>query len=173
MNKVLFKETQQFKQGWNLYLILITNISLLIFLFYALYQQVAKGIPVGDRPAPNGVLVVLIIVMIVVLWVSLVMKLEVCIDLDGIHYQIFPIIRKDKLISKMEIQRYEIRKYSAVLNYGGRGIRLGIGRKWEKAFMASGNIGLQLYLANGKKVLFGTQRPQAIIYAMDEMMKLK
>jgi hypothetical protein len=69
MNKVLFKETQQFKQGWNLYLILITNISLLIFLFYALYQQVVNRIPVGDRPAPNGVLVVLIIVMIVVLWV--------------------------------------------------------------------------------------------------------
>jgi hypothetical protein len=28
-------------------------------------------------------------------------------------------------------------------------------------------------LTNGKKVLFGTQRSQAILYAMDEMMKNK
>jgi len=173
MKKVLFRETQQFKQGWNLYLILITHVPLLIFFFYALYQQAVKGIQVGDNPAPNWVLILLIITMIIVLWGLLVMRLEVWINQEGIHYRFFPLIFKNKLIFKAAIQRYEIRKYSAILDYGGWGIRRGLGRKWGKGYIVSGNMGLQLYLTNGKKVLFSTQRSQAIMYAMDEMMKIK
>ncbi len=48
------------------------------------------------------------------------------------------------------------------------------GYGWGKsgsAFNVKGNIGLQLYLKNGKKVLFGTQRPDALKRAMDKMMK--
>jgi len=35
----------------------------------------------------------------------------------------------------------------------------------------SGNIGLQLYFKNGNKLLVGTQKKQAIEYAMEKMMK--
>ena len=93
------------------------------------------------------------------------------IDQDGIHYRFFPLIFRDKLISKAEIQRFEIRKYNPVINYGGWGVKRSF--KWGRAYNVSGNIGLQLYLTNGKKVLFGTQRPQAILYAMEEIMKSK
>jgi hypothetical protein len=34
----------------------------------------------------------------------------------------------------------------------------------------SGNIGLELVLKTGRKVLFGTQKSQAIKYAMEKMM---
>jgi hypothetical protein len=173
MNKVLFRETQRYSQGWNLIMILITHVSMLILFFYALYQQMVKGIPFGDKPAPNWVLILLTIALAVVLCGLLLMKLEVWIDQDGIHYQFFPVILKKKLIRRLEIQQYEIRKYNAIVDYGGRGVRWGVGRKWGKAFIVSGNTGLQLYLINGKKVLFGTERTQAIIYAMDEMMKNK
>lgn len=171
MKKVLFREIQKYSQGWNLFMILITHVSALILFFYALYQQTIIGKPFGDNPAPDWALVLLIAALALTLVGLLIMKLEVWIDQDGIHYRYFPLIWNDKLISKAEIQRYEIRKYSAVLDYGGRGIRLGIGRKWGKAFIVSGNTGLQLYLTNGKKVLFGTQRSQAIMYAIEEMMK--
>ncbi len=171
MKKVLFKETQSFTQGWTLILILGTHIPLLIFFFYALYEQTFKGVEIGDNPAPNWALVLLIITMAVTLWGSLVMKLEVWIDQDGVHYRFFPITFGNKLISKAEIQRYEIRKYSAILDYGGWGLRRGFGRKWGRGYIIGGNMGLQLYLTNGKKVLFSTQRSQAILYAMDEMIK--
>ncbi len=171
MNKVLFKETQQFRQWWWIVLILGSTVPVFVTSIYALYQQTVRGIQVGDSPAPNVILVVVFFSMIIANWVFFSMKLEVWIDQDGIHYRFYPLIYKEKIISIKEIQRFEIRKYSPILDYGGWGIKKRF--KWGKAFNVSGNIGLQIYLTNGRKVLFGTQRSQAILYAMDEMMKQK
>ncbi len=173
MNKVLFKEEQQFRQWWYLTTLLASIVPTMIFCIYALFQQGVRGIPVGNSPAPNVVLVILFFILGIALWSSFSMKLEVWIDQGGIHYRFFPLIYKHRIISKEQIQRFEIRKYNPIMDYGGWGVRRGFGRKWQRAYNVSGNIGLQLYLTNGKKVLFGTQRPQAILYAMDEMMKLK
>mgnify|MGYP001806609291 CR=1 FL=1 len=173
MNKLLFKEEQQFRQWWWIIMILGTIVPVMVMNIYSLYQQLVRGIQVGDSPAPNGVLIITLIFLCVMLWGYYKLKLEVWSDLEGIHYRFFPLICKNRLISKAEIQRYEIRKYKPIIDYGGWGVRRGFGRKWQRAYNVSGNIGLQLYLTNGKKVLFGTQRSQAILYAMDEMMKNK
>jgi len=143
----------------------------MVICIYALYQQTVRGIQVGDSPAPNGVLIVILVFLFVMLWGYFSLKLEVWIDQEGIHYRFFPLIFKNKLISTVEIQRFEIRKYKPILEYGGWGVRRGFGRKWQRAYNVSGNIGLQLYLTNGKKVLFGTQKPQAIVHAMNEIIK--
>ena len=156
MNKLLFKEEQQFRQWWWIIMILGTIVPVIVMNIYSLYQQLVRGIQVGDSPAPNGVLIITLIFLCVILWGYYKLKLEV-----------------NRLISKAEIQQYEIRKYKPIIDYGGWGVRRGFGRKWQRAYNVSGNIGLQLYLTNGKKVLFGTQRSQAILYAMDEMMKIK
>jgi len=171
MNKVLFKEEQQFRQWWWIILILGTTIPAMVMTIYALYQQTVRGIQVGDSPAPNGVLIVVLVFLCAMLWGYFSLKLEVWIDQDGIHYRFFPLIRKNKLISKAEIERFEIRKYNPIIDYGGWGTKRSF--KWGRAYNVSGNIGLQLYLTSGKKVLFGTQRSQAIMYAMDEIMKPK
>jgi hypothetical protein len=171
MKKILFKEVQKYSQGTRLFLILITHVSMIILFVYAIFQQIIKGRPFGDNPAPDWALFLLLGLMIVTLIGMLIMKLELWIDEEGIHYRFFPIVWKVKLIRKVEIQRYEIRKINAVLEYGGRGLRTGLGHKWGKGFIVSGNQGLQLYLTNGKKVLFSTERSQAVLYAMDEMMK--
>lgn len=173
MNKLLFKEEQQFRQWWWIVMILGTTIPAMVMCVSALYQQVVRGIQVGNSPAPNGVMIVGFIFLCIMLWGYYKLKLEMWIDADGIHYRFFPLIIKNKLISKEQIQRFEIRKYNPILDYGGWGVRRGFGRKWQRAYNVSGNIGLQLYLTDGKKVLFGTQRSQAILYAMEEMMKLK
>jgi hypothetical protein len=173
MNKVLFKEEQQFRQWWYIVLILATTVPMTIFCIYALYMQTVKGIQVGDSPAPNAAMIGVLVFLPVMMWVYFALKLEVWIDEIGIHFRFFPLIWKERIIFKEEIQRYEIRKYSAILDYGGWGIRRGFGRKWGKAYNVSGNTGLQLYLKNGKRVLFGTQRSQALIYAMNDIMKSK
>jgi hypothetical protein len=173
MNKVLFKETQQFRQWWWIVLILGSTVPMMVFSIYTLYQQTVRGIQVGNSPAPNGILVVVFFAMIIAIWVFFSMKLEVWVEQDGIHYRFFPLIFKNQFISKEEILRFEIRKYRALMDYGGWVIRRGFARKWGRAYNVSGNTGLQLYLKNGKKVLFGTQRSQAIMYAMNEMMEPK
>jgi len=138
---------------------------------YALYQQMVRGVQVGDTPAPNGVLIVVFFALCIMLWIYFSLKLEVWIDVTGIHYRFFPLVFKERIISKQEIQRFEIRKYNPIMDYGGWGIKRRF--KWGRAYNVSGNVGLQLYLTNGKKVLFGTQRSQAMMYAMEEMMKAK
>ena len=169
MNKVLFKETQQFRQWWYIMLILSSTVPVMIFSIYSLWKQTKTGIQVGDSPIPNVVLIGLFFAMAFNLWTFLSRKLDVMIDQDGIHFRFPPLIRKTRLVSREEIQRFEIRKYKPIIDYGGWGIKKRY--KWGKAYNVSGNIGLQLYLKNGRKVLFGTQRSQAILYAMEEMMK--
>lgn len=171
MNKVLFKEEQQFRQWWWIVIILGATIPAMVMNIYALYQQTVRGIQVGDSPAPNVVLIGGFVFLSVMIWGYFSLKLEVWIDQEGIHYRFFPLIFKNKLISKAEIQRFEIRKYKPILEYGGWGVRRGFGRKWQRAYNVSGNVGLQIYLTNGKKVLFGTQKPQAIVHAMNEIIK--
>jgi len=42
-----------------------------------------------------------------------------------------------------------------------------------KAYNVRGNIGLQLYLQDGKKVLIGTQRGDAFLRAINKLMENK
>jgi len=76
MNKVLFKEEQQFRQWWYIMLILVAIVPVLVFSIYALVQQTVYGIPVGDNPAPNAVLVVLVVFLMALLWLYFTLKLE-------------------------------------------------------------------------------------------------
>ncbi len=96
------------------------------------------------------------------------LRLVVEVRQDSVWFKFPPILCKWKTISTSEIERFEIRKYKPIMEYGGWGIR-----SWSKndrAYNTSGNIGLQLYLKSGKKILLGTQRKQAIEAAMKKMM---
>ena len=73
-------------------------------------------------------------------------------------------------LRKFEIDRFEIREYKPIKEYGGWGMKQGK-KGVGKAYSVSGNIGLQLYLTNGKKVLIGTQRRDAMLRAIRKMME--
>lgn len=169
MKKVLFKESQQFRQWWQIILMLLVTVTQIVLCAYTLWMHTVEGVSAGKTSTPVLVLIGVIIAMSVIIWGFFAMKLELEIDSAGIHFRFFPVIRKIRLISREEIQRFEIRKYKPIIDYGGWGIKKRF--KWGKAYNVSGNIGLQLYLKNGRKVLFGTQRSQAITAAMNEMMK--
>ncbi|MAD97222.1 MAG: hypothetical protein CMB99_07855 [Flavobacteriaceae bacterium] len=76
------------------------------------------------------------------------------------HYRFFPFHLKYKLILWKEIANCYVRKYDAVTEYGGWGFKGGA--LWKKsngkAINVSGDIGIQLELVNGKKLLIGTQK---------------
>jgi hypothetical protein len=173
MDKVLFQEEEKFREWWRTLLVLAGTIPAIISLVYSFFKLGGNNDPFNRSTMPTIISVMLFVFLLSTIWVYFSCKLELWIDQKGIHYRFFPLIYRIKFISKEEIQRFEIRKYSAVFDYGGRGFRRGFGRKWGRALTISGNMGLQLYLTNGKKVLFGTQRSQAILYAMEEMIKHK
>jgi hypothetical protein len=171
MEKVLFREEQRFNQWW-LWLIIIasTLISTVPFMI-GIYTQEVLGKPWGNNPGSTGLLVFVLVLDLVIMlginWLFLKMSLHVEIREGGLHYKFPPLLVKWKLISKEEIERFEVRTYRPVTEYGGWGIK---GNSRKKAYNVSGNIGLELVLKNGRKVLFGTQKKEAIKYAMEKMM---
>jgi hypothetical protein len=97
------------------------------------------------------------------------MKLVVEIRADGIHFRYPPMINKFRKIGRKDILRVEVREYMPIKEYGGWGIKTG-SKKYGKAYNVKGKEGLQLYLKDGSRLLFGTQRKVAIGAAADKMM---
>jgi len=85
-------------------------------------------------------------------------KLTTRIDEKGIHYQFFPFHFKFKLISWNEISKVFVRTYDPIGEYGGWGLKGGWSKSKGKAINVSGDIGIQLELKTGKKLLIGTQK---------------
>ncbi|HNX80485.1 MAG TPA: hypothetical protein PKJ24_11385 [Prolixibacteraceae bacterium] len=173
MEKTLFKEEQRFGQWW-LWLLLIACFGVSVVpLWYGYFDQVTTGIPWGDHPASNAsllviaILVTLLMVGILVLFNFSTLYLEV--RENGVYFRFPPFFRRWKVIRREEIGSYTVGKYNPIGEYGGYGVRTSYGRH-GKAYNVSGNLGMRLTLRNGKVVMIGTQRKQALEYAMLKMM---
>jgi hypothetical protein len=176
MEKIFHKEEQRFNQWW-LWLILIFSFAAGVLpVWHGFYQQVYSGKPWGDNPTSNSELLIIAIFPTLLMSGILVLlktsRLLIEIRNDGIHFRFPPFILKWRSVSKEEIDRYTVGKYSPIREYGGYGVRKSFG-KYGRAYNVSGNLGLRLYLKDGKVILFGTQRSQAISAAMQKMMSDK
>ena len=82
---------------------------------------------------------------------------------DGIYVCYPPFQPSFSIYHWSDIREIYIRDYHALQEYGGWGIRFGImGLRYGgsgKAYIVSGNKGIQLVLKNNSRVLIGTQRP--------------
>ena len=144
---VLFEEEQYFRQGW-LWAILL-GVTIVTFL------PAIKGY--------GGLLSTIVlsstqVLMIGVLILFYFANLKTQVREDGLYYRFFPFHFKDYIFKWEEIESFEVRNYSAIGEYGGWGIRYTLGKR-GMAYNVSGDKGVQLYLKNGKRVLFGTQKP--------------
>jgi hypothetical protein len=148
----IFFEEQKFAQLW-LHLVLI--ISFMIPLVMITIELLQTN---GENNDTQMNLFVLIGTFILIYSIILSMKLKFRIDEKGIYYRFIPFHFSDRFLSWNEISKAYIRKYNAIYEYGGWGLRMVFFRKKGRAINVSGNIGLQLELKNGKKILIGTQK---------------
>jgi hypothetical protein len=171
VEKVLFTEEQRFTQKWLWLIIIGATLIALVPTIYGIYSQEILGEPWGNNPTDTRSLYIILffelILMGGIILLIYKMRLKVEIKSDGFWFSFPPLARKWRFIKKEEIAGFEVRKYSPVKEYGGWGIR---GSRRNRAYNISGNVGVQLLLKNGRKVLFGTQESQAIEYAMKKMM---
>ena len=152
MNRILFTENQGFDRHWAripLYLLGIGNIMLFA---YGLFNQLILGQPWGDKPMSDAGLIIVSIFTLFI-WVGIFLlfqksKLITSIGTEFIQFRYPPFINKSRTISIEEIRHMEIRKYKPLWEFGGYGIRTSL--RSGKAYNVRGNIGLQLYLNNGK-----------------------
>lgn len=155
-----FKETQRFTQWW-LWLIIISAATLCL---YGAFQQIVLGKPFGNNPGPDWLLIVVaVIVGVLIPLAFLKLSLRVFVRDDGIRIIFFPLHLKGLVIPYDRIARFYVRKYRAIREYGGWGIRFGPG---GKAYNVKGSLGLQLELSDGEKILIGSQQPERLASAI-------
>lgn len=166
MSKIYFKEEQRFRQIW-IWMLLIALSGIWV---WQLVQQVFMGIPFGNKPSSDLVIILTGFFPLLTIILFRLLTLETIINEEGIAYRFRPFQRKPKLIKSDDIVRYEVKKYSPLKDYGGWGIRLGSFNK-GKAYNVSGNQGVLFEFKNGKKFMLGTQKPSEIRSALERFMK--
>jgi hypothetical protein len=172
MEKILFKEEQRFTQWWLWGLLIFAFAVGVVPIWYGLYKQVSTGTPWGDNPTSDAGLVIIAIFTTLLMGGILILlrltTLYIEIRIDGIYFRFPPFVQKWRSISKEEIEKYTVGKYNPIREYGGYGMRRSFG-KYGRAYNVSGNTGVRLFLKNGKIILLGTQRAQAMAYAMQKL----
>ena len=148
----VFKEEQRFTQLWLIILIIFSSL-VPIGVVVSEYQKDENAFSVE-------MLLVIILVILVPIAIIFLFKLNTRIDEQGIHYQFFPFHFSDRKISWNEISKAYVRTYDPIGEFGGWGLKGGniFNKSKGKAINVSGDIGIQLELKNGKKLLIGTQK---------------
>jgi len=100
-----------------------------------------------------AIIAAVFVIAIIILVFFTTLKTE--ISEEGIKYRMWPFHKKSKVLFWHDIESAEIRKYKPIREYGGWGMRFG---HHGRAFNVKGDIGLQITLVSGKKILIGTQR---------------
>jgi len=171
MNRIYFKEEQRFTQWWRWLLLLFATAVSVGPLWYGLYFQLTTGEPWGNNPTSDDKLIVIAIVMTLFMGAVVIMfrlqKLELVVSEREVSFRYPPAIRKWKRITPGEIDSWEVVTYHPIGSYGGWGIKRR--NKNDKCYTVSGKLGLRLKLVNGKTILIGTQRKEALIHAMAKL----
>lgn len=150
--KLLFKEEQSFVGTWMWYLVI--GISLL-----SVGGTAVGFIFTSDSEGVIGLVIAALATggIVVLFYTS---KLHVSIDQEHLYYRYPPFVNSEKTISKDDIKEIYVRKYSPISEYGGWGYRFRF--RSGRAMNITGDLGLQLVLKNDKKLLIGTQKPEAM-----------
>lgn len=155
--KINFEEKQYFNQIW----IRIGQYALISFALFLVYKQLIMGEPIGNNPASDELVYFLVVVLFATAWWFQALHMHTLINNEGIKIKFKPLMFQSRKFKWNEIYSAKIRKYNPIYEYGGWGIRLGLFGK-GRAYNVKGNIGLQLELTNGKKILIGTQEKEEL-----------
>jgi hypothetical protein len=147
----LFREQQRPRQPWILALVgFIALLSVTAFVW-----QIALGRPWGTNPAPDAVVWIVFVLFglgLPAFFLFTCLTTEVRPDALVLVYR--PLRRRS--IPLADVRRAEAVTYRPLLDYGGWGLRWWPGSGW--AWSVSGNRGVRLELADGKRLLVGSLR---------------
>tara|TARA_B100000029_G_scaffold425274_1_gene433544 strand:- start:715 stop:1194 length:480 start_codon:yes stop_codon:yes gene_type:complete len=145
-----YYEIQQFRQIWVWLILLLVEFALLFTILSGMINLLVS--------------IIIISIGFGFIWLLYRMKLITIINEDGINIIFAPFT--NFIIPFNKIKKYQIRQYRPIIEYGGWGIRYS---KYGKAYNVSGKIGLQIELSNGKRLLIGTQNPDALLQTLNEI----
>lgn len=152
MHGRIFKEEQNYRGTWLMYLILMVEAPILI-----LVTTVVLNSESDKKETILGL--TLFLVLFVLVFVFLMnLKLSTRIDEKGITFRYFP-FSPWKTISKSQVISAEVITFNPLSDYGGWGVK---GNKTTKVYTVFGNSGLLIDSGEKKKILIGTQKPKEL-----------
>ena len=156
----VFKEEQRFTQTW---LILLMSVSLIVPITLILQDYNKANSSISTNELILSILAIIGSALLIFLF-----KLKTRIDEKGIYYQFFPFHLKLKLVKWTEINKAYVRTYDPIGEYGGWGFKGGSfwNKEKGKCINVFGDIGIQLELKDGKKLLIGTQQKESVIQVL-------
>src|SRR5690606_27576762 len=89
--------------------------------------------------------------------------LHTVVTSDGVRLRWFPFHLRYRAWRFDEIESAEPRRYRPLREYGGWGIRFGLG---GRAYNVSGDLGVQRVLRSGRRILIGSRDPDALATAI-------
>jgi len=165
-NKHIYYETQKQKGAivWLLLLALVVISFSLILVKYNEWENIQNKFSQQDLII-MGSLISAMFVGLFFLFKNI--RMETRVENNGISFRYPPFKNSFEKIDLAHISDFEVSEYSPLKEYGGWGYKKpGKPRNKNTAYSISGKTALKIKLKNGNIILLGTQRKDALIYAL-------
>ena len=157
----IFIEGQKFTQSW-LFIGLAIGLILVTMPIIKDWAHISQG-SFGEMLNDFGGILILLLVFTLFIF----FKLKTRIDEKGVYYQYLPFHFSYRFLPWNSIYKCYVRNYDAIFEYGGWGLKFSFRKSKGKSFTVKGDVGLQLELMNGNKILIGTQKKEEIQRTID------
>ena len=151
---VIYQEKQKFGAFYTT-ILLVAIAGLCALTVYELWRREVEWI---------HFLAPLVSVTFLIYLLSLTLTTRILPDAIQVGFPLWP----KRTIAREDIDKAYIRQYSPLHEYGGWGYRVGPN---GKAYNAMGEMGLQLELRDGSRILIGTQRPEQLRQVIQHWME--
>lgn len=162
MTKTIYKEEQRFRR-WEVIALIVL---LLIGTSYHFAELFISGVYDSGPLLFQYALIAIVLVGALAYFLSI--RLIVKIEKEGIRYQYYPWHYKKHLVKWEEIKNVEFVDTPLPAEWSGWAVRLGTP---EHTFSVSGRTGLSLDLKDGQQLFIGTQHPDELKAALDDINK--
>ena len=159
-NAILFQEVQGAKSSTHRFFRIVG----FLFAFALVFNLIKQHSTITNTT--QLLLVGTLVCAIIVLMGNI--KMVTQIKEDGIYVNFAPFQPRFTKYEWSNIQTIYIRKYNAIMEYKGCGIKKGV---MGKGYIISGDTGLQIILKDGTQVLIGTHRPEEMEVVLQEFIK--
>jgi len=157
----LFQERQRFvSERFGLVLVALGTAASIAGALRLILRRAA-----GEELA-GGILLVAVAIGLPLLFWKAELKIDLWPDRLEIHFG--PLVRRR--IPLNELRSAHARRYRPLLEYGGWGVRHGLG---GTAYNVRGNRGVQIALASGKSFLLGSQRSDELVRALADAVQVR
>lgn len=149
MANQVFNETQNYRGTWVMYLILMTELPMLVLVTIILFNSKTDN---------NEIFLHLGLVLLIMSGAFLLLmniQLQTRIDHKGVHYRFIPFLNKWRIIPKENIQSINLITFSPISDFGGWGMK---GNRTTKAYSIIGDQGILIDVGEKKKIMLGTKK---------------